>query len=63
MKGDYDAEDYSVAAQFSLRLEKKFGLYDNFGSRIAWENIVQGKWHDYDCFWLMGMRIRRNMMG
>lgn len=30
--GAYDEHDFSVAADFSLRLKTIFGLYDNFGA-------------------------------
>ena len=39
ISGDYDEEDFSVAAEFSLRLKTLFHLYDNFGSRISMEQI------------------------
>ncbi|MBS6396443.1 MAG: MerR family transcriptional regulator [Clostridiales bacterium] len=54
IKGAYDDEDFSVAAQFSMRLKKIFGLYDNFGSRISSEKIMQKKWNEYDCFFAYG---------
>lgn len=52
--GAYDEADFSVASEFSLRLKKLFGLYDNFGSRIAVENIVQGHFNNYDAFFAYG---------
>lgn len=52
--GAYDDEDFAVAGDFSLRLKSVFGLYDNFGSRIAVEQILQGNCHNYDCFFAYG---------
>ena len=46
--------DFSVAADFSLRLKELFGLYDNFGSRIDVRHILQGDFHSYDCFFAYG---------
>lgn len=48
--GAYDDDDFAVAGDFSLRLKSIFGLYDNFGSRIAADQIINGNYHDYDCF-------------
>lgn len=50
IKGNYGAEFFAVAGEFSLRLRSLFGLYDNFGSRISAENIINGEYNDYDCF-------------
>lgn len=52
--GEYDEADFSVAADFSLRLKELFGLYDNFGSRIDVQHILQGDFHSYDCFFAYG---------
>lgn len=48
--GAYDDDDFAVAGDFSLQLKSIFGLYDNFGSRIAADQIINGNYHDYDCF-------------
>ena len=37
--GKYDEADFSVAADFSLRLKETFHLYDSFGSRISMDSI------------------------
>ena len=50
IKGIYDEEDFATATEFSLHLKKIFGLYDNFGSRIAVENLRQGRGDEYDRF-------------
>lgn len=50
ISGDYDEEDFSVAAEFSLRLKTLFHLYDNFGSRISMEQIKKNCFHRYDSF-------------
>lgn len=52
--GQYDETDFAVAAEFSFRLEKLFGLYDNFGSRIAVEHILHQEWDRYDAFFSYG---------
>lgn len=52
--GAYDEADFSVAADFSLRLKDLFGLYDNFGSRIDVRHIQQGEFHRYDRFFAYG---------
>lgn len=52
--GAYDDDDFAVAGDFSLRLKSIFGLYDNFGSRILTEKIINGNYHDYDCFFAYG---------
>lgn len=52
--GAYDDDDFSVAAEFSLRLKSIFGLHDNFGSRILADNILNGNYQDYDCFFAYG---------
>lgn len=52
--GAYDDDDFAVAGDFSLRLKSIFGLYDNFGSRISTEKILNGTYHDYDCFFAYG---------
>lgn len=50
ISGKYDEEDFSIAAEFSLRLKKLFHLYDSFGSRIPVDIIRQGKFDCYDSF-------------
>ncbi len=50
ISGKYDEEDFSVAAEFSLRLKKLFHLYDNFGSRILVDNIQKDYFNRYDSF-------------
>lgn len=50
ISGKYDEEDFSVAAEFSLRLKKLFHLYDSFGSRISMGAIQQSKFDNYDSF-------------
>lgn len=52
--GKYDDNDFAVAGEFSLRLKSLFGLYDNFGSRISAEHVIQGEYHNYDCFFALG---------
>ena len=52
--GVYDDDDFAVAGDFSLRLKSIFGLYDNFGSRISTEQILNGNYHGYDCFFAYG---------
>ena len=52
--GAYDDDDFAVAGDFSLRLKSIFGLYDNFGSRITADQIINGSCHDYDCFFAYG---------
>lgn len=52
--GAYDEDDFSVATAFSLRLKNIFGLYDNFGSRIAVSNILNGNFNNYDSFFAYG---------
>lgn len=52
--GAYDDRDFAVAGDFSLRLKSLFGLYDNFGSRISTEYILEGNCRDYDCFFAYG---------
>ena len=52
--GVYDDDDFAVAGDFSLRLKSIFGLYDNFGSRIPVGKILNGNYHDYDCFFAYG---------
>lgn len=48
--GAYDDGDFAAAGDFSLRLKSIFGLYDNFGSRISTEQILNGNYCGYDCF-------------
>ncbi len=50
ISGIYDEKDFSVAAEFSLRLKKLFHLYDNFGSRISIEAVRQSQFQHYDSF-------------
>lgn len=52
--GAYNDEDFAAAGDFSLRLKSIFGLYDNFGSRIMANQILNGNYHDYDCFFAYG---------
>lgn len=42
--------DFASASDFSQRLRERFGLYDNFGSRISVQNLRQGQADKYDCF-------------
>lgn len=48
--GKYDEEDFSVAAEFALRLKKLFHLYDSFGSAISIESIINNDFNNYDYF-------------
>lgn len=50
ISGKYDEKDFSVAAEFSIRLKNLFHLYDSFGSRISAERINQGNFNQYDSF-------------
>ena len=50
ISGRYDEEDFSVAAEFSLRLKKLFHLYDSFGSRISVDRIKNNEFDSYDSF-------------
>lgn len=50
ISGRYDEDDFSVAAEFSLRLKKLFHLYDSFGSRISTDNLQKGNFTGYDSF-------------
>lgn len=52
--GIYDEVDFSVVAEFSMRLKKLFGLYDNFGSRISSEHIMEQEFQKYDAFFAYG---------
>lgn len=52
--GSYNEADFSVAAEFSLRLKRIFGLYDNFGSRISTEQLKLGNFDHYDAFFAYG---------
>lgn len=52
--GAYDDDDFAVAGDFSLRLKSIFGLYDNFGSRILIEEILNGNYQNYDAFFTYG---------
>ncbi len=52
--GIYDEVDFSVVAEFSMRLKKLFGLYDNFGSRISSEHIMEQEFQKYDAFFFYG---------
>lgn len=54
--GNYDDNDFAVAADFSLRLKSIFGLYDNFGSRISIEQITHENCPRYDCFFAYGRK-------
>ncbi len=54
IRGVYDEEDFAVAGAFSRRLKRLFGLYDNFGSRIAAERAAEGDLSAYDRFFAYG---------
>lgn len=49
--GKYDEEDFTVAAEFSLQLKKRFRLYDNFGSRISVHNLQEKHFNRYSSFY------------
>ena len=49
--GRYDAADFSVAADFSLRLKQLFHLYDSFGSCIPVQALQQGRFEEYESFY------------
>lgn len=51
ISGKYDEEDFSVAAEFSLRLKKLFHLYDSFGSRISMDAVRQNEFERYASFY------------
>ena len=48
--GAYDDDDFLIAAEFSQRLKRIFGVYDNFGSRISTESINNGDFDSYTSF-------------
>lgn len=50
ISGKYDEKDFSIAAEFSLRLKKLFHLYDSFGSRISVKDIQQNHFERYTSF-------------
>ena len=50
ISGEYDEDDFSIAAEFSLRLKKLFHLYDNFGSCISIEDIQKNSFNSYHSF-------------
>lgn len=50
ISGRYDEGDFSVAAEFSLRLKKLFHLYDSFGSRISMDAVYKGEFNSYESF-------------
>lgn len=50
ISGRYDAGDFSVAAEFSLRLKQLFHLYDSFGSRIRVDALQEGAFDRYESF-------------
>ncbi len=52
--GAYDDDDFAVAGEFSMRLKSVFGLYDNFGSRISIEQVLNANYHNYECFFAYG---------
>lgn len=52
--GAYDDNDFIVAGNFSLRLKSVFGLYDNFGSCISTDCILNGDYDSYGCFFAYG---------
>ena len=57
--GIYDEVDFSVVSKFSMRLKKLFGLYDNFGSRISSEHIMEQEFQNmmpFFCLWAGGCR-------
>lgn len=54
ISGNYNEEDFSIAADFSLRLKDLFGLYDNFGSRISIQYIQMLDLEHYNCFFAYG---------
>ena len=43
-----------LIAEKKQHLKSIFGLYDNFGSRILANQILNGNYHDYDCFFAYG---------
>lgn len=51
ISGEFGEEDFSVAAEFALRLKKMFHLYDSFGSRISLDAIQQNEFDRYDSFY------------
>ena len=54
ISGEYDEDDFSIAAEFSLRLKKLFHLYDNFGSCISIEDIQKNSFNSYHSFFAYG---------
>lgn len=54
ISGNYDEADFAIASEFSIRLKKRFGLYDNFGSRISVADIQNGNGKGYDAFFAYG---------
>ena len=50
ISGEYNEDDFSIAAEFSLRLKKLFHLYDNFGSCFAIEDIQKNSFNSYHSF-------------
>ncbi len=50
ISGNYGEEDFSVAAEFSLRLKKLFHLYDNFGSCIPIDAVQKMHFDQYEFF-------------
>lgn len=52
--GAYDEADFAVASDFSFRLKKLFGLYDNFGSRILVTHLLERNFDAYDSFFSYG---------
>lgn len=50
ISGKYDEKDFSVAAEFSLRLKKLFHLYESFGSRISVTALQNMQFNCYDSF-------------
>lgn len=50
ISGKYDESDFSIAAEFSLRLKHLFHLYDSFGSRIPVDALASGDFSRYDAF-------------
>lgn len=62
ISGRYDEGDFSVAAEFSLRLKKLFHLYDSFGSRISMDAVYKGEFNSYESFLRIVPAILRFMM-
>ena len=48
--GKYDANDFTIAAQFALELKQQFHLYDSFGSVVSMDAIKRNAFNEYDYF-------------